>query len=322
MCGIVFARLPGYRPDAGETRSVPGRDSGRSLPSDPIRSGAGTDARLSDRLEEPAPDLGLVEERRPRPEPRRMDKNDWLIMALGLATAGLAFVIGFVKHIFSTFMVLVHEMGHTIFGWIFGYPSLPAFDLVYGGGITLRTQRSTLLVIVIYALLGLAVFSRRRNISAVVLLGGLGVLHAILAFTSMHRVVILFMGHGTELAIASIFIYRALSGAAVSDAVERPLYAAIGFFIVFADTAFAYRLMTSSYHRSAYEGAKGGGHWMDFSRIAEQYLHTDLTVPVTFFFVCCFFSIITGYLLFRYQEYIRAAITRVWAKGFDRPRAG
>jgi hypothetical protein len=258
--------------------------------------------------------LGVVEEREPHAEPRRMEKNDWLIMAVGLAIAGIAFVIGFVRQTFSTFIVLVHEMGHAIFGWIFGYPSVPAFDFMYGGGVTLWTQRSTLLLIVIYVLLGLAVYSRRRNMATVVLLVLLGVVHAILTFTPGHSVVILFMGHGTELAIATIFIYRALSGAAVSDVVERPLYAGIGFFIVFADVAFAYRLMTSSYHRLVYEDAKGGGHWMDFSRIAEHYLHVDLAVVATFFFLCCFFPIVVGYLLFRYQEYLRAAITHLWAK--------
>ncbi len=342
-CGVIFAKLPGFVPPVRDQRSSSRLDSA-PFPSEPRlarpagrpRTGPVRAApRSSDRVEESAlepgidrlaragtrstqeptdVELGVIEEREPRAEPRRMDKNDWLIMAVGLAIAGIAFLIGFVRQTFSTFMVLVHEMGHAIFGWIFGYPSVPAFDFMYGGGVTLWTQRSTLLLIVIYVLLGLAVYSRRRNMATVVLLVLLGVVHAILTFTPGHSVVILFMGHGTELAIATIFIYRALSGAAVSDAVERPLYAGIGFFIVFADVPFAYRLMNSSYHRLVYEDAKGGGHWMDFSRIAEQYLHVDLAVVATFFFVCCFVPIVGGYLLFRYQEYLRAAITHLWAK--------
>ena len=93
------------------------------------------------------------------------------------------------------------------------------------------------------------------------------------------------MGHGTELLIAGIFFYRALSGAAVVHSVERPLYAAIAFFIVFSDINFSYRLMTSPFARAEYADAKGGGHWMDFSRIAIDHLHVNLTsVAFLFFF--------------------------------------
>jgi hypothetical protein len=171
-----------------------------------------------------------------------------------------------------------------------------------------------LLLLVVYVLLGLAVFSRRKNLLTVSFLVAVGILHAALAFTKGHGLVILFMGHGTELAIAGLFIYRGLSAAAISAAVERPLYVAIGSFIVLSDMSFAYRLMTSPYHRMLYEEAKGGGHWMDFSRIAEEYLHCSLPSVAGFFFACCVLAVIGGYLLFRYQEYVRAGIMALWAK--------
>lgn len=196
-------------------------------------------------------------------------------------------------------------MGHSIFGWIYGYPSLPAFDFVYGGGMTFHIARSYLLIGVMYVLLAVAAWSWRKNTAAVVVLIVLGAIHGATAFSDAHQVIILFMGHGTELAIAAIFIYRALSGAAVVHAAERPLYAAVGLFIVFHNLGFAYGLMTSVYEQALYEEAKGGGHWMDFSRIAEEYMHTKLSSVARFFLFCCFLPVPVGFLLFRYQEYLR-----------------
>jgi hypothetical protein len=240
-----------------------------------------------------------------RPEPRRLDGTDLLLFGIGATLALASVVSSFIRNTFSTAMILVHEMGHTIFGWIYGYPSLPAFDFVYGGGMTLHIERSYLLLGVIYALLIWAIWFWRKNTAAVVVLIALGVIHAATAFSRSHEVIILFMGHGTELAIAAIFIYRALSGAAVAHTVERPLYAAVGLFIVFYDLSFAYALITSADARALYGEAKGGGHWMDFSRIAEEYVHTKLSTVARFFLICCLLPIPVGYLLFRYQEYLR-----------------
>ena len=40
---------------------------------------------------------------------------------------------------------------------------------------------------------------------------------------------------------------------------------------------FAYRLIYSHEHRWMYENAKGGGHWMDFDRLAREFLLVDLS---------------------------------------------
>jgi len=214
-------------------------------------------------------------------------------------------------------MILVHEMGHAIFAWLFGYPSAPAFDLMYGGGVTIHGSRSVVLLSGIYVLLGALIYVYRRNPWTIAFLVTAGVIHAALAFTPVHDVIILFMGHGTELGIACIFLYRALSGSAVVHSAERPLYAAVGFFILFTDLAFAYRLMTSPAERAAYEGAKGGGHWMDFSRIAEDHLNVDLAAVSFFFFLCCLFPLLLAFLAYRYQEHLHLAVTRLWARRSD-----
>ena len=267
-----------------------------------------------DLYEKPAVIDPLQEELELDPEPLHMDRDDWIVVGAGLVIALGVTLFPLLNHIFMTLVILVHEMGHTIVGWIFAYPSVPAFDLHYGGGITLHTQRSAVLLIVIYLSMGFLIYTYRKNVPTLILLSCLLIIHLIFSLTYFHEVVILFMGHGTELVIAAIFFYRALSGAAVVHAVERPLYCAIGFFIVFSDTRFAFRLMTSHSARHEYEQAKGGGHWMDFSRIGEDFLNVDLTSVAFFFFLCCLFTLVVGFLTFRYQEYIRRIIIRLWSR--------
>ncbi|MFH1116296.1 MAG: hypothetical protein V1792_20480 [Pseudomonadota bacterium] len=248
------------------------------------------------------------------PEPRTMDRDDWIVLGSGLVIAIVVMMFPLLNHIFMTLVVLVHEMGHTIAGWLFGYPSAPAFDLHYGGGLTLHAQRSAGLLIVLYSLLAFLIFTYRKNMSTMILLAVLLIVHLVLSLTYFNEVVVLFMGHGTELIIAGIFFYRALSGAAVVHSVERPLYCAIGLFIVFVDTRFAFQLMTNDTARSSYEQAKCGGHWMDFSRIAEDFLGVDLASVAFFFFLCCLLPLVLGFVTFRYQEYIRRAILRLWKR--------
>jgi hypothetical protein len=68
---------------------------------------------------------------------------------------------------------------------------------------------------------------------------------------------------------------------------ERPLYAWIGFHIVFHDMRFAYGLVTSAFAREMYAGAKGGGHWMDFSRLAGEYFSVSLETVAGIFLLLC-----------------------------------
>lgn len=247
----------------------------------------------------------------PVPEPNYLDQKGWISLGLGLAIALVAYFIPLIHHTFATFMTLVHEMGHTIVNWLFGYPAFPAFDLMYGGGITINVGRNWAIVAAIYAGLGYLVYVYRRNALTVFFLGCLMLLHLVFSLTDAHRVLVLFMGHGTELIIAVLFLYRAMSGSAVVHSVERPLYAGIGLWIFLYDTTFAFKLFSSHMARMYYEDAKGGGHWMDFSRIAEDFLHVSLSGVALFFLVCCLAVIPLALLCFRYREYIQAFILQL-----------
>ncbi len=248
------------------------------------------------------------------PEPRHMEANDWLVLGSGAVLAVVVMCFPMLNHVFHTFTILVHEMGHAITGWVFGYPSFPAFDLCYGGGVTLHTGRSTEFVLLFYVFAGALIFRYRTNALTVLFLSFVVAVHIILSVTWVHEALMVFMGHGTELVIAAIFFYRGLSGAAGGHSAERPLYCLIACFIVFSDVGFAYRLRTSAEERALYGEAKGGGHWMDFSRLADDYFHTSLSTVAFFFFICCLLPLIAGFLMFRYQEYLRYGVERLFSR--------
>jgi len=248
------------------------------------------------------------------PETLRMAKTEWLLL-LGCPVAALVcFAFFWLRCTLETLRTLVHEMGHAIFGWVFGYPSFPAFDVIWGGGVTLHTGRSTALLILIYIGFAALIWLYRKNRATVILLIAALFIHVLFSFTSIHSILILFMGHGTELVIAGIFIYRSLTGRAVFHAFERPLYGIIGFFMVFADLALAFKLLTSASFREVYASAKGGDIDMDFVRITADHLHTSLTPVVIVFLACCFLCLVLSFLAFRYMEYIHSFVATLWRR--------
>jgi len=240
--------------------------------------------------------------------------HGWLSVAGGALLAVIVLLLPRLDFIFQTFITLVHELGHALFGWLFGYPSIPAFDFMYGGGVTMHQQRALPLVYSVLALLALAGVIYRHNLRTLAVLAGSALLYALCAFTRIHEVLNLFMGHGTELIIAGIFLYRGFSGFAVIHAVERPLYAFLGFFVLFSDLRFAWRLITDPVHRYLYEEAKGGGHWMDFSRIAEEYLRVDLSAVALFFLCCCLLPPLAIWLYRTWRTAILLQLNRLFER--------
>lgn len=216
-----------------------------------------------------------------------VDRNGWIAIAIGVILAGIILAIPFLEYVLTFLVILIHELGHTATGWAFGYVSIPALDFAYGGGLTLLLDRLTAISVVVCLVMCFMFIRHFRSLFAFLCLPILLIFYTICAFTDLHWAVILFMGHGAELLFAGIFIYRALKPTLFGYPIERTFYACMGFFILILDFRFAYRLLTSEMSRAMYEDAMGGGHWMDFSRIAEEYAHVDLTVVAAFFLMCC-----------------------------------
>jgi hypothetical protein len=244
-----------------------------------------------------------------------------LLIGAGLAVLVLAFP--FLRFVFSYMTILVHELGHALFAWLFGYPAIPSFDLYYGGGFTCFENRKTLLMLIVYGGWAGALYAYRRHRPGMVAVAILAGLYTLLAFTPLHRHLISFMGHGTELLFAGIFLYRALSGYGIKVAAERPLYAFLAFFIVATDLRFAVGLVRSPVERQLYAEAKGGGDWMDFSLLARGF-GVELTSVAGIFAVCALLTLPATMMIYRHRAVwiraIHAVLLEPWfsSDGFAR----
>ena len=87
-----------------------------------------------------------------------------ICLVSGIILGILAFYIPFTRFIFSYLTILVHELGHSIFGWLYGYPAIPAFDFTYGGGVAMYMQRKIEITYVTYAVLIYGIYYLRKNI--------------------------------------------------------------------------------------------------------------------------------------------------------------
>lgn len=230
-----------------------------------------------------------------------LSTKDCQVIAAGLGLSLLLLASEQVTFLLSPLITLVHEMGHAVMAWLFGYPAVPAFDFRYGGGVTLHGDRAGGLVLLIYTgLLALAYFYRHHRLT-LICLGVFTLLYTLVAFSPVHEMLFVAMGHGFELIFAVIFLYRALSGWGCRYPIERPLYGMVGFFIVFFNMRFAWQLQFNPVFREMYLMGKGGiDH--DFVRLARDFLHTDLATVVGFY---GFFVVLTppiAFLLYRYRQ--------------------
>ncbi|MEL7059382.1 MAG: hypothetical protein AAGN46_05060 [Acidobacteriota bacterium] len=216
---------------------------------------------------------------------------------LGAALGVVAFFIPFVRFVLSYLNVLVHEFGHSATAWALGYPSVPAFDWRYGGGVAIHGERSMLVMFVIGALflwrlVALAEHPGPRN-----RLLGLGVLYVIVLMTPLDEALRLSMGHGMELIIAGVFLFRALTGEAIIESAERPLYAMCGVFMLICNASLAWGLMHSDVARDAYGMQKGGGHVGDLSRLAKDVFYVPLELTGAALFLATFLTPIAAYVV-------------------------
>lgn len=295
MCGLIFAK---WRPPAAP--GVP-----PAPPPNALRTGVAVPPSPPPGAPAPA---SFLRKRADDPfAPRRMDQPAWTNLAGGAVFAVLALLIPILSTVFHGFVTLMHEMGHAIASWILARPSIPAFDLTYGGGVTAIMDRSTPLLLTIYALLTGFVVLYRRNLTTVITLCVTLALYALLSHTVLGNVAISFFGHGFELIFGAVFLYRALSGSAILNPAERPLYAGIGLFVFFYDIVFALKLIFSREDQEVYRMGKDGRglHAHDFVVIGQD-LGLPLEAVAFVFLLCCFVAIAAAWLAFRYQA-------RMWA---------
>jgi len=243
---------------------------------------------------------------------QRLDSRAWIALGGGAALAILVVLLPFLTFLFTPLITLIHELGHAFTGWVFGYPAIPAFDFLYGGGITIHGGRWPILLVVVYGGVAYLAWIYRRNRLTLITLGIFTVLYSIIAFSSIHQMLFVAMGHGFELIFASIFLYRAMSGLGYRNRVERPLYAMAGFFIIFYDLQFAWRLMFDPTEMAIYLQGKGGFLDHDFVRLSQEFFHMNLAIVVGIFWWLVLFTPVFAFFLYRYRQMMLFVISRLF----------
>lgn len=232
--------------------------------------------------------------------PGRLTRSDWIQLGIGFAIAVAFVAVPILTWIGSYLSILVHELGHWLAGMLFGYPSVPAFDLQQGGGLTLHQDRSMFALVCVYVVALIPFLWLKRNRLGMAVWGGVILLFALAAQTRLHESVMILAGHSAELLIAGVFLYRAWANAAINTSSERPLYAALGLFMCWHVIRFAWQVLYDVDARADYlEGKIDCDN--DLVRIAST---TGLSMNAWLWLLIfgAVFVVILSFLAFRYQE--------------------
>jgi len=159
----------------------------------------------------------------------------------------------------SPLTIIVHEIGHTVVLWLFGFPAIPAFDFANGGGVTLSDLERAPSTIWAWGVGVLALGWWQRLRPPVLVALGVGVLVYFWMYDSVRETLAITLGgHAGELAFATLFLYRGLTGWGCRIEVERFLYAFIAFMIFFASLRLGLSLSGDAMERYWYLQGKGG----------------------------------------------------------------
>ena len=204
-------------------------------------------------------------------------------MGSGLLAAVIVYALPFTRFVFSALVTLFHELGHAIAGWLMGYPSLPAFDFVYGGGLTHHGEFNLAIAIVIAGIFGYVAWLFRGNRRTLILIGAIfGVWLLLITAAWRRELTFASAGHLFEFILAGIFFYMALSGVGWRHPdLERPLGAFVAFFVQIHSVMFALRLRNDPEFLSWYREGKGGALMNDLELVAADlniYLRIDLGI--------------------------------------------
>lgn len=186
-----------------------------------------------------------------------IDKSGWITLAVTffVVAAGLM-RLSLVNHIIGYLIILIHEFGHFLSRMLFGYPSIPAFDFREGGGVTTYSTRAMWIMLLPLGGLIYVLYLVRRHVMSVVIIVAVIICYLIFALTDGHNYLCIWAGHGMEVLIGGLFIYRAMSGSAVINPMERPLYAFCGWAMLIYTASFFFKLLTDDVEMIQYRMGK------------------------------------------------------------------
>lgn len=245
--------------------------------------------------------------------PQSIDREGWQAIAAGIVLALLIFASQQVTFLLSPLITLVHELGHTLTNWIFGYPAIPAFDFMHGGGVTFNVERMPFLIGLVYCGFGYLFYVYWQNYLTARVLLGVAIAYTLCAFTGIQEFWVVSMGHGFELIFAGIFMARAISGYACRYSIERPLYAMLAAYVIFYDLQFSWRLIFDQTTRAIYQQGKGGVIDHDLVRIARDIFNIDLSLVAGGMLLATLLTPLVVWGIYRYWRWIVYGINRLFS---------
>lgn len=200
----------------------------------------------------------------------RVGPRELKLLAFGLGAAILAYVFPLTRYLLSVVVTLFHELGHAVAGWLFGYPSIPAFDLMYGGGLTHYGEFKLSIAVGIACGFGYLGWLFRQNRKSVALVVAAFAAWLLIVISPWRRELVMAgAGHLAEFILAAILFYKALAGVGWRNPTfERPLGAFVAFFVQIHSTLFAWRLRHDAEFLAWYRRGKGDALMNDLESIA------------------------------------------------------
>ncbi|MBK5254672.1 MAG: hypothetical protein JJE39_01425 [Vicinamibacteria bacterium] len=206
-----------------------------------------------------APPLPAFRSPPPPPETLGITHPGWKAGAIGFGMAVALTFFPFLSFILSPLTTMVHEIGHTVVLWLFGYSAIPAFDFGNGGGVTMSDlERSVLIVWAWVAGWLILAWWQKEKPGVLIALAGAAVGYFLMYNGTGEVLAITLGGHGGEIAFAALFLYRGLTGWGCKVEAERPLYAFLAFMILFAGIRLGNSLLGPTIERTWYLQGKGG----------------------------------------------------------------
>jgi hypothetical protein len=200
-------------------------------------------------------------------------RSPFFHLGWGLVLAGVFSLPFFLfKTIGWVFESVVHEMGHTLMAYFMGSIALPAIRLD-GHAATVSLEQSPILAGIVWLLLVLGavwfgIFKHRPLLITMVVLA---LLYPFFAFSDRKEWLLLIAGHGGEMVIATIFLWRSMVPTYKVQEEERMLYAALGWYLWFQNLIMNWNLVYSQESRDWYAENGSFGLENDFMRIADMF---------------------------------------------------
>lgn len=193
---------------------------------------------------------------------------------------------------------LFHESGHTVTALAFGMPAFPAISL-RGHAASLHQDQIAVMVFGLWAGLAWLTWHLRHNRAAVWAPGIATVLYPVIAFTGAKEFLFLVAGHGGELAMATVCLWRALTGGFTHNPLERGLYSVLGWYLVGSNVWLTGSLATSPAAREWYAGSGSFGLTNDYIRLAEDVLGQGLPTVAAMMLLVSLLPVPLSFLIWR-----------------------